>query len=574
MALSSLEPKDIRDEVIQKLKNQSEFTDYDFEGSAFAVIIDGWVDIIRNVGLYANLGIAERFLDSAIKRSSVVSRAKELNYFPRQRKASSAKLKLTITPDESPEPEIITVPFNTRFNAEVGDDSFTFVTMEDTVLENDGSGTLSGEIDVYEGSYLTYEWTYDVDHPEQRFILEQSGIDDNFLKVEKKESGSGFFENLSEAGEVVGVESGDRVYFKQEIDDNRIEVYFGPSQLGVELSDGDTIRASGLATHGSEANGANVFELVQDVDGYDKGDFTIETVERSNGGAEEESIDSIRVLAPMNWEAQNRAVNVNDFRAILLREYGYIETMNVWGGEENDPPEYGKVLISIKPYYSLNLSTARKSAIEETLEKYKIAGIRTEVIDPEYIFVDVDTKVEFDPDKTVENSGKIRNNIQLQVKDFFDTNVTYFGAILRFSKLVHAIDETDESVLSNLTTLRLKKRFTPKPNVENSWTFNFGNPLKKDSIFSNEFGTDLDTYTINDDGEGNLILSRNDIERKEIGDVDYEKGIMNLTNFAPDINSNDRIYLNADPQDFDIESRFNNLLTEDTVSVTLTQAKI
>lgn len=567
---SNLTFDEIKENLKTYLENQDEFTDYDFEGSALNILLDELAYFGQYVGFYSNLLYQEGNLPTATKRDNVVTKARELAYFPYQKRSPQGVVKLSIDlSGESPKPSSVFVSKGKGFVAEKQEGTFNFVTTTDFALtDDDGNGIFDGEVDLREGYLLNYEWTFDSSDPTQRFIIPNPNIDERFITVSVTDSETNTTEIWNYAKNIVGIEENDPVFLLQEVEDQKIELEFtNQSNIGRDLKDGDGISVEYLVTKGSPGNNCKAFELIDSIDGYSTYKFNVETVNKALGGSDEENIDSIKQLAPINYMAQDRAVNINDYRALLLHNFPYIKTMNVWGGEDHDPPKYGQVMISLKPDYGLYIGENIKEEINKFLNDYSVVGVRPQIIDPEYIFLDLDIDVFYDGNKTSLVAQEIKNNLNRDITEYFNDNILKFEDVLWQSHLTSFIDNNSDYIISSRYEISINRKFTPTPNVANNFTFKFVNSLIPNTIISNTFG---DGYELKDDGNGNIDLYQNDILlQDEQGTVDYDNSIINLQNFEPKISKNETIELNAVPKKRDVFSRKNFLLNLENVSINL-----
>lgn len=574
LPVTNIDFNEIKSQLKDFLRNQTEFVDFDFDGSAMSVLLDVMAYTVHYMAIHANLSISEIFLDSAVLRNSVVSKAKELGYFPRQIFGATATVKLSITPAINPNAPII-IPKNTKFSTVIDNVNYEFVTTDSGLLleETLNPGTYSGDINITEGVFDTQTWVYDALDTDQRFIILQKNIDVRFLSVDVADSvGSPTIVAWSPVGSFVNITPLDKVFFMQEVNDERVEIYFGDDVLGAALIDGNEITAEYLTTKGVDANGAGVFELINDIGIYLKGEFTVTTVYKAGGGADAESIASIKHIAPKFYQMQNRAVSADDYRTLLLANYGDIETVSVWGGENAVPPQYGRVFVSIKPLSGDTLSPGAKEYIQtEILEKYNVVGIIPELIDPEYTYLDIVSEVIYDREKTSLGQGDIVNKVQTAIETYFSDKLSQFDTTFRFSRFVAAIDAADVSILNNRTDVFMTKKFDT---ISGSRTYviSFNNAIKKGTVVSEEYDRGgADTYQLVE----NTLTEKLDeykngsLLNSGIGIIDYENGQITLQgyNFQVALSG---YSLTVVPELEDIETLRNNLLLLGVTTITAT----
>jgi hypothetical protein len=373
-----------------------------------------------------------------------------------------------------------------------------------------------------------------------------------------------------------------KVFFVQEGLDEVTEIYFGNDIFGKIPSDDDMISVYYLSTVGSEGNYSSslsnqVFSLETTIgEVYDENRVGIETINISSLGSEAESTATIKMTAPRSYERQNRAVTAEDYKTILLEKYPNIDSISVWGGEDNDPPQYGAVFISIKPKHGLELSPITKDKLtKDILSKYNMLAINPIITTPEYTYLDIETTVKFDPLKTSLSSGDIQTKIIADIKDFIASEISQFKVTLRYSQLTNTIDNAEMSISNNLTTVKMyKKFFIQASNTTGNYIFKFNNAIKPGTAVSSVFGNVINStqYALLDDGQGNILLY--DIVSEVFantsqGTIDYENGVIELIGFNPSLDNNTVISLYGTPQTNDIIATRNNLLVLNNSKVTM-----
>jgi len=572
--ISDLEFDKIKGNIKTFLSGQDTFTDYDFEGSGMSVMLDVMAYTTHYMGYYTNMAINESFLDTATLRNSVVSHAKTIGYIPKSITASEAIIKLSFD-TTGQDPSYIPIDKGTMFSSNVNGTTQQFVTLETVNIFPDETGDFSGEIKVYQGSMKSLTWTWD-SNIQQQFFVPDSGCDRATLTL----SVNGVhWENNQNLSELL---PGSLTYFIQEGLDSVTELYFGNDIFGKIPRDGYELEVMYLSTNGEPGNYIStvqnqVFSLTNAIDGiYDTNKVTIETINISSLGTEKENIETIRTTAPKSYERQNRAVTAEDYKTILVEKYPNIDSISVWGGEDNDPPQYGAVFISIKPKHGLELSPLTKaSLIDDVLSKYNMLAITPIIVTPEYTYVDIDTTVKYNPLKTTLSSGEVQTVVIEDVKEFFQEEIAQFQVNLRFSKLSQTIDAADSAISNSLTTLKIYKKFyTQSSNTVGNYIFKFNNKINPGSAVSSVFGSTVDgsSMALLDDGQGNILLydiiSEGFISTTQ-GTVDYDSGIIELNGFNPVLDINTVISLYATPKSNDISTLRNNLLVLNSTNVTL-----
>ena len=573
--ISSIEFGDIKTNLKSFLKGQNEFVDYDFEGSGMSVMLDVMAYTTHYMNYYTNMAINETFLDTATLRNSVVSHAKTLGYTPSSIKTAEAIVKLTFNTDGL-DPSYITVDRGTTFTSSVNGVPMPFVISETTNITPDEEGEFSGEIKLYQGTMKQTEWTFDRDNEAQQFFIRDAGCDRESIQLLVNDIPWIHNERLSE------IDNTSNIYFMQEGLDAVTELYFGNGIFGYIPLDGQSVKATYISTQGETGNYKStlvdqVFSLDATIgSNYNADRVIVETVNISSYGDNPESTESIRLTAPKTYERQNRAVTAEDYKAILLEKYPNIDSISVWGGEDNDPPQYGAVFISIKPKHGLELSPLNKQKItDEILAKYNILAVNPIITSPEYTFIDVNTDVKYNPLETSLSAGEIEGRIIDNIDAFFKREISQFKSTLRYSRLTETIDKTDVSISNNLTTIKMYKKFYLQvSNTIGNYQFKFNNPLTPGSAVSSVFGATSSgsQMALLDDGQGNILLY--DIVNEAFlntkqGTIDYDEGTIELNGFNPVIDNNTVISLYSTPKSNDITTIRNNLLVLNSSNVSM-----
>ena len=511
------------------LSDQNEFSDYDFESSTMSVLLDLLSYNTYHNAFYLNMVGNEMFLDSAQLRNSVVSRAKQLNYIPRSARGASATLNVSITPGGSP--SFYTVAANTKFTTTIDGTSYTFVTTEATSLTPRSGGSFSGSLNIIEGEPLQQRFTASTISP-VRYILPNENVDTTSLVVRIQESSSNTsITTYNLNTDISAANSISEIYFVQENEDNKYEVYFGDNVFGKKPKDGNIIIADYRVVNGSTVNGANNFS----------GDFTVTTTSAAQGGAFQESIDSIKYNAPFKFQAQDRLVTSNDYKNIILSENGDIQAINVWGGEENSPPVYGKVYISVKPTSGSVISATRKSTLQSTLKDRSIVSVETEFVDATYLYINPSITVRYNPRTTSLSASELNTKIQNSLILFEGTNLGTFDNKFYVSNLTETIRAADNSFVSADIPFTIEKRFVPTTNAINTYQVEFGNAVHHPhaghlgAISSSGFTVGGETVYLEDDGNGTLrtyiLVTGNKVTRNtNFGTVDYGTGLITIFN--------------------------------------------
>ena len=536
--ISELDFENIKGSLKRFLSNQNEFKDYDFEGSSMAILLDLLAYNTHYLAYNANFVANEMFMDTAQLRSSVASLAKLVGYTPNSARAPIADLKLVINDGTG---ATITIPAGTKFTSSIDGLTYTFVSISDKVVQPiDGVYTCQS-LDVYEGTYVTYNYTNDVQDIDQRFLIPSDRADTTTIKCVIQNSASDTTQNTyTLATSITELDSTSKVFFLQEAEDGQYEIYFGDGVIGKKLDDGNIINISYVVTNKTEANAASSFALSGSISGFT--DITLTVNSNAQGGADPESLQSIKFNAPNVYASQDRAVTVEDYKAKVKQLYANSQSVSAWGGEDAETPFYGRVYISILPISGSNLTDATKDRIVKDLKKYSVASVTPVIIDPETTNILLTTTVKFDEGSTPKTSETIKSNVVTTLTDYNANTLQSFDTIFRYSKLSSLIDDTDASILSNITTVKLRKSFVPTIGTSTKYTINFSTALYNPHsghnataggiVSSTGFKIEGDTTNIwylDDDGAGNIRRYRQDGSVRAYGNstqgtIDYSSG--------------------------------------------------
>jgi len=586
--VSELDFDAIKTNLKTYMQGQSEFSDYEFEGSGLSVLLDVLAYNTHYNALYTNMAINEMFLDSAVKRDNVVSIAKGLGYTPRSATAPTATVNLTVTATSST-PATLTLPKFSTFTTTIDGEAYTFYTLEENTTYLDGSQYVFSNINIREGTQLSFKYTVSTG---QRYIIPNAGCDTSTLTVQVQESSStGLYETYYEGFNILDLDSTSKVFFIKEIDNQLYEVIFGDGTIGKALSNGNIVTLNYLITNKTAANSAKLFTYTGS--SLLGGTVAVTTVSAASGGTDIEEIESIRYNAPRHFSTQNRGVTIEDYKSILTEEVSGIESVNVWGGENNDPPVYGKVFCSIKPVGANALTESRKASIKnEILKGRNVVSIIPEIVDPEFIHIAVESSVYYNPRLTTRSSLDIKSIVEGIIQNYNTTDLEKFDSIFRISKLSKLIDNSEPGIVSNITKVSIHKPIDPVFNVASQYKFILVNPIytsgqPENSVLTSPFyisGDSVNEYYIDDDGVGNLRLyyfvSQNvkDYVNNNIGTVDYETGTvdiptLNITSLAD--NTSELTFF-IKPSSYDVVSARNQiaLILDDEIDVTVITDKL
>ena len=476
LRVSELDFDAIKSNLKNFLGDQNEFADYNFDGSAMSVLLDLLAYNTHYNAFYLNMAVNEMFLDTASIRNSVVSRAKHLGYTPQSVRGAKAYVDLTINPVDTP--ATVIVAKNTQFSSTVNGIAYIFATATSTTVGiNANGGYTTANVELTQGIPLTHRYTANTADPDQKFLLPNANTDTSTLaiRIQTSATDSNSFV-YTVANDTTTVNSTANVYFLEESEDGKYEILFGDGVIGRKPVTGNIILASSLVADAEAPNGAGTFSPVGTVGGYS--DVVISTLVSASGGSERDSLSKIKFNAPRSYQAQNRAVTINDYVRILERDYTAAEAVVAWGGETNDPPVYGKVYLAVKPTSGLTLSSATKTYIKDTiLANRNVVSVTPEITDPDYLYVTISTAIKYDSTNTDLAASSIESLISNTIYQYGQSSLGTFSNQFRYSPLIKKIDETESSIESSLTTVKLRRTFTPTLNVATSYTLKFSNQI-------------------------------------------------------------------------------------------------
>ena len=509
--ITDLEFSSIKDNLKNHLSAQSQFQDYDFEGSGMSVLLDVLAYNTHYMGYYANMLGNEMFLDSSSLRESVVSHAKALGVTPNSVKPATAKLDFVFTPGGTP--TSLTIEKNTQFVSKINGIKFKFVTTKTTTVPRSISDTyvVTG-IEIREGKILNKSYVVDTSNTIQRFIIPNSDVDLNTLLINVQQSASNSTVDTYTNGnaiDVTTVKSTDKVYWVHEVENKQYEITFGNGAIGKQLSDGNIIFIEYLVTSGAAANQANLFTANTTVAGLNPSQYILSTNTAATGGSDIQSIESLKFLTPKLYQAQKRACTADDYKSILLEQRPDIESITTYGGEDADPVQYGKVFIAIKPAGNTVFSNIAKEAIiKDVLKQTNVVTVIPEIVDPTFFYLMLDVTVNYNPVTNLTDEVTLKSNINASMQNYLTTNLEKFDQKFRYSALTREIDNTNSSIRNSETKVRYGQRIYPATfGVGATYTLNFNNPLLQGCFKSTQFvGSDGQTWQLVDDTVGNIKI--------------------------------------------------------------------
>jgi len=608
LPITALDFDAIKDNLKSYLRGQTSFKDYDFEGSGMNIILDLLAYNTHYQAFYANMVANETFLDSAITRSSVASIAKQLGYTPRSAKAAKVTVNLNFGSSNSELLRNVTAgaKFIDRgdiFVTTIEGEAYIFLPLEAYRLTIENGEAVARNVTIYEGRIKTTTYVYNVNTENQRFTIPVTNVDIDTLRVFVQKSPSestGLIDTWVRANDITNLDSESKVFFVQETTDGKFEIYFGDGVIGKTLDNGNMITIEYLITTGPGGNGASSFTYSGNITEVSPAVVTVNDPDgnatKSFGGNGPESVSSIKYYAPRNYQAQERAVTAEDYETILARDYSdQADSFYVWGGEENDPPAYGKVYISMKPKNGTKLSDQEKLSIEKTIVGNRnLISVTPTVVNPDYTYINLDLTVYYDPRKTTSSQGQLNSFIRSKVLEFEDTELLRFGRNFRVSKLTGYINDSYTAFNSSTATFSLQKRVEPLLGRTLNYTVKFDSPIFHPidgypAVFTTTaFGhQDLTsslavkptvTCYMEDDGYGSVyiykLVGRDKVIVKDnAGSINYQSGTISLTNFTPLTvlpTASNEINFSAIINANDIVARRNQILLFDRDKLTIT----
>ena len=588
--ISELDFDTIKDNLKTFLSQQDEFRDYNFEGSGMSVLLDVLSYNTHYLGYNANMLANEMYLDSADLRSSVVSLAKQVGYTPTSATCSTANINVTVNNGTGGS---ITMLRGTKFTSSVNGQSYSFINNADiSVIPGDGVYTFSN-VELKEGSLLNFKYTANTSDIDQRFLIPNDNVDTTTLTVKIQNSSSDSITNTySLADGITALDSTSKVYFLQEVEDGRYEVYFGDGVLGRAVADGNIVILDYIVCNTDAANGASSFTLSGTLDGF--ANVTITTNSGAAGGSDQESISSIKYNAPRDYTAQDRAVTAEDYKVLVKSLYANAQSVQVYGGEDADPVAFGKVYISIKAKSGSNLTTLTKESIVQSLKSYAVASVTPVVIDPETTFLTLTTNFKYNSNLTTKAKSTLETNVLNTIISYNNETLENFTGMYRHSALTGLIDNTDTSILSNITKVKLYKYITPTLNEGLKYTLNFNNAffnphsghnssaggIVSSTGFKINDDLSLNEHFLDDDGAGNLRVyylsgTTRIYTSSAYGTVNYTTGQIVLTSAHITSISNvdgvasTQVRIFATPNSNDIVPVRNQILEIDTTNSTV-----
>ena len=583
--VTELDFADIKNNLKNFLKQQTEFNDYDFEGSGLNVLLDVLAYNTHYNALNAHYSLNESFLDSAQIRGNVVTRAKLLGYTPRSVLSPRATVNIVVTkPNSGTIPTVLELTKGTKLNTVVSGEEFQFVVLNTQQATLSGSTWTFNDVTLVEGTSRELKYRVDNDIENQKFQLSDYDADTSTLRVRvQANEESTAFDVYTKFETLKGVDSTSKVYYLQENPSGYYEVYFGDGVTGFKPTNNNIVTIDYVTTKGIESNGANSFTMVDDIGTFDN--IAVSLVAAAAGGAEEETMESIRFNAPLTFISQNRAVTADDYAAIIKKEFSNIDSISTWGGEDNDPPDYGRVYVCIKPLLAETLTTAEKTSITGAILKGKnVVSITPQIVDPNFTYLELDVSFKYNPNLTDRSSVDLQSVVRDTITDYNFNNLNKFDGVFRHSQLTRNIDNSDPAILNTTVRPRMFQNITPVNNALNNFSLSFSSPFYQSGnstaflISSSAFKiNNVDHFfgdePITDSTKRNVIVYKvvNDVNTtviKSAGEIDVDKGTIVLNNFTPDAVT--PIKITVLPNSLDLGPKRDQLISIDNSFVVIT----
>ena len=538
--VNALEFNEIKAQIKDYLRSQDQFSDYDFEGSSLTVLLDVLAYNTYYTAVNANLAVNEGFLETAVLRENVVKLARMIGYTPKSARSAQCTVNISVQ-TVVPYPKTVTINKGLVLNfTGLDNNNFVFSLGTDTTQSVDstsGIATFTG-LTLFEGVFLTDTFVKDINQ-RQRFILTNKNADTTSMRVEVT-SGT-ITERYLQATDITKIDSTSKVFFLEESEYEIPEILFGDGKVGKDLLNGDVISVSYSTSSGTGANGLKVFENIgtfrDNLGNSITSGITTTATSFPDGGSRAESTEAIKFAAPKFYSAFGRAVSTRDYEAILPQIYPNIGSISCYGGEEAEPPEYGKVFLAIKPKNADKLSLSEKNVILKKLREYSVAAIQPTIIDPSILYIDISSFVYFNPNVTRNEASQVKNSV-LAALNVLNTSGEFnkFGGKFKYSRLQGIIDGSEVSITSNITRLKMRKNVTVTLGARVNYKICYGNRIKqgtslKPCVYSSGFkvvGDDFNNYYLNDDGAGTLRL----YYVKGTGEFEYVDGLWGTVDYS------------------------------------------
>ena len=600
LRVTELDFDNIKNNLKFFLKGQDKFKDYDFEGSGMSILLDTLAYNTHYMAYNANMVANEMFLDSSSLRSSAVSHAKMLGYEVTSARAPKATINVNLQTTDATK----TMSAGTAFTATVDGTNYQFVTISDVTRANSGNSVNFDSVEIYEGTYIISKNVVDSSNVDQKFILTDPRADTSTLTVKVQTSTSDTSTTTyTKADDITQLSATSTVYYLQEVERGRFEVYFGDGVISKALEDGNIVQLQYVVTNKGVANGVSSFTPPTSIDGATS--IVVTTVSSAIGGAEQESVNSIKLKAPLNYSAQGRAVTTSDYEVYVKKLFANTQAVSVWGGEDgsydsstgvSSTPEYGKVFISVKSTTGVDLTSTQKDNLVKSLSPYKVASVTPVIVDAETTELILGVTFNFDSSSTTSTGTELASLVNATLQSYNTSDLQSFNQPFRHSKILRLIDETDTAILNNTTTVTIAKKFSPTLSTATSYNINFNNRFYNPVSGYNATGGGIVSstgfymnsvttieYFFDDDGSGNLRIyylvgNTRTYTNSTAGTVDYPTGLIKINSMIitgvanVDGATSSQIRITALPNSNDIVPVRNQILEIDFNNTTITSS--
>ena len=586
--VTELDFDQIKDNLKNYLKQQTEFNDYNFEGSGLSTLLDVLAYNTHYNAVAAHYSLNEAFLDSAQIRGNVVTRAKLLGYVPRSVLAPKATIKLVVDNSAGPSfPTTLTLPRGTKLTTTVQGETYQYVVVNSQTVTGSATQQFTFDaVEIAEGTYKSLLYRVDNDIESQKFQISDSDVDTSTLRVRVQENEEALtYDIYSRFESLLNVDSASQIHYIQENTNGRYEVYFGDGVIGKKPINNNIVTLDYIYTHGDESNGASTFTLSSTLGGLVNATYTVTTVTPSAGGADRESMESIRFNAPLTFTAQNRAVTSDDYRAIILKSFSNVSSISTWGGEDNDPIDFGKVYVAIKPLTGATLTPAEKLTIKDTVLKGKnIVSITPEIVDPNFTNLELDVFFKYNPNLTDRTNVELQGVVRDTISDYNFNNLNKFDGVFRYSQILKAIDSSDRSILNSTIRPYMFQTISAKTTATlNNFTLTYASGIfesgseKEFILNSTAFKIGGVDHYLGDKvvtGSANrtvivykIVEGSNITVINNAGSIEASTGRVIINNFAVDTNTD--IKVTVIPNSLDIAPKRDQLLNIDQTYVSI-----
>ena len=600
LRVTELDFDNIKDNLKFFLKAQDKFKDYDFEGSGMSILLDTLAYNTHYMAFNANMVANEMFLDSSSLRSSAVSHAKMLGYEVTSARAPKAVVNVNLQTTDATK----TLAAGTAFTTTVDGVDYQFVTTSDRTAANSGNSVNFDSVEIYEGTYIISKNVVDSSNVDQKFILTDPRADTSTLTVKVQTSTSDTSTTTyTKADDITQLSATSTVYYLQEVERGRFEVYFGDGVVSKALTNENIVILQYVVTNKGVANGVSTFSPPSTIDGVS--DIVVTTVSGAIGGSEAESINSIKLKAPLNYSAQGRAVTTSDYEVYVKKLFANTQAVSVWGGEDgsydsstgvSSTPEYGKVFISVKSTTGVDLTSTQKDNLVKSLSPYKVASVTPVIVDAETTELILGVTFNFDSSSTTSTGTELASLVNATLQSYNTSDLQSFNQPFRHSKILRLIDETDTAILNNTTTVTMAKKFSPTLSTATSYNINFNNRFYNPVSGYNATGGGIVSstgfymnsvttieYFFDDDGSGNLRIyylvgNTRTYTNSTAGTVDYTTGLIKINSMiitgvgSVDGATSSQIRITALPNSNDIVPVRNQILEIDFTNSTITSS--